>query len=294
MKIALVGAGGQLAFDIARELAGHEVVGLTRTELDIRDASLVHQVMDTIKPQLVINTAAYNLVDKAETDQADAYANNAIGPTNLAKECGRLDLPLIHVSTDYVYGLDADRKTPWEETDAPGPVSVYGNSKLAGENLVRAYCPRHFVLRTCGLYGVKGSRGKGGNFVETMLRLGGQGGPVRVVADQHCTPSATADIARAVAGFVGLIDEPKAYGLYHVTNTGGTTWHQFATEIFRQAGLKVACEPITTAQFNAPARRPPYSVLSTKKMVAAGVPALPSWEEAIGHYLKARANRPSA
>ena len=140
-------------------------------------------------PDVVVNCAAYNFVDKAESEPDAAFAVNAWGVRDLARVCRDLDCVLVHFSTDYVFGLDSGRARPYAETDAPGPVSVYGLSKLAGEYLVRALCPRHFVIRTCGLYGVWGSGGKGGNFVETMLRVAGQGKPLRVVDDQICTPS---------------------------------------------------------------------------------------------------------
>src|SRR5262249_48336234 len=145
---------------------------------------LVRTTLSSLRPDVVVNCAAYNFVDKAEAEPNDAFAVNAAGVRNLALVCRDLDCLLVHFSTDYVFGLEADRRTPWAETDAPGPVSVYGLSKLTGEYLVRFICPRHFVVRTCGLYGVWGSGGKGGNFVETMLRVAGMGKPLRVVADQ--------------------------------------------------------------------------------------------------------------
>src|SRR5262249_20762182 len=159
---------------------------------------------------------------------------------------------------------------PWAEADAPGPVSIYGLSKLAGEYLVRAVCPRHLVLRTCGLYGVWGSGGKGGNFVETMLRLATQGKDLRVVADQECTPSYTRDVAAATVALLGK----GATGLFHVTNAGSCSWHEFARTIFELAGLKPALTPIPSREYNAPARRPAYSVLSNGAYNRLNVPIL--------------------
>lgn len=286
MKIVLVGAGGQLAHDLLQCLAKHDVVPWTREQIDLRQPDGVKDKLAEAGAQAVVNAAAYNLVDQAESEPNEAFLVNAFGPRALAQACGALGIPLCHFSTDYVFGLESS-STPWPETAAPGPVSVYGSSKLAGEYFVRTYCPKHFVLRTCGLYGVKGSRGKGGNFVETMLKLAARGGPVRVVSDQHCTPSYTADVAAAAAALL----ETDHFGLYHVTNSGGTSWHGLASEIFEQAGLVVDCQPITSVEFGAKAQRPPYSVLSTAKLAAAGVPAMPDWKDALSRYLEARKNR---
>ncbi|MFO0947169.1 MAG: dTDP-4-dehydrorhamnose reductase [Planctomycetota bacterium] len=292
MKILLLGAGGQLAHDLSKSLAEHEVLPWTRAELDLGNCPL--DLADRLKAtgaHALVNAAAYNLVDQAETEPEQAYAVNAFGPRLLAKACDAAGMTLCHFSTDYVFGLEPGRGEPWTVCDAPGPVSVYGCSKLAGEYAVRTYCERHFVLRTCGLYGVKGSRGKGGNFVETMLRLAAKGGPLRIVSDQICTPSYTADVARAAAQLLMT----KEYGLYHITNGGQSSWHAFASEIFRQAGHAVECQPITSAEFGAAARRPPYSVLSNEKLHKAGVTPPPDWKDALGRYLEERkSGRPSA
>jgi dTDP-4-dehydrorhamnose reductase len=186
-----------------------------------------------------------------------------------------------------VFGLDAERNTPWTEAECPGPVSVYGLSKLAGEFLVRGNCPRHLVIRTCGLYGVWGGGGKGKNFVETMLRLAAGGKPVRVVNDQRCTPSFTADVATATAALVAS----GATGLFHVTNAGDCTWFELAREIFRAAGVRAEVTPITSAEFGAAARRPSYSVLSNDRLAKAGVPRPRHWTEALAAYLAERTKR---
>lgn len=289
MKILLLGASGQLAHDLKQALSKHEVVGLTRTELDIENVGSVVTGIRDHTPDLVINTAAYNLVDQAETEPHAAFSANCLGPRNLALVCGDMKVPLLHFSTDYVFGLEPPPNGAWKETDAPGPVSMYGVSKLSGEYAVRTHCPKHYVVRTCGLYGVKGSRGKGGNFVETMLRLAGQGKPVRVVDDQQCTPSYTKDVAAAAAALI----ETGQYGLYHLTNSGRCSWYELACEIFRLEGLTVDCQPITSEQFGAPARRPPCSVLDTTKLQQAGVPAPPTWQDAVARYLADRKSNPA-
>jgi dTDP-4-dehydrorhamnose reductase len=233
---------------------------------------------------MVINCAAYNLVDRAESEPDEAIAVNAWGPRSLALICRDADCPLVHFSTDYVFGLAEDRRSPYTEMDAPGPVSVYGTSKLAGEFFVRALCPRHFVIRTCGLYGVWGSGGKGGNFVEKMLRVASQGKPLRVVADQFCTPSYTADVAQAAAELIGT----DQYGLYHVTNAGSCSWHEFAGTIFALEAVQADLMPIPSRDYPLPARRPAYSVLSLDKYASLGLLPPRPWPEALATYLAER------
>jgi dTDP-4-dehydrorhamnose reductase len=286
MLTLVLGAPGQLGRDLVPRLAG-QVVPLGRADVDLTDATTVRAKLTALRPDVVVNCAAYNFVDKAEAEPAVAFAVNAWAVHDLATICRDLDATLVHFSTDYVFGLDDDRTTPYAEADAPGPVSAYGLSKLAGEYLVRSTCPKHFVVRTCGLYGVWGSGGKGGNFVETMLRLAGQGKPLRVVDDQRCTPSFTADVAAATAGLLAT----RAYGLYHVTNAGDCTWYALAAEAFRLAGVKADLAAITSAQFGAAARRPTYSVLSNDKLRSAGVSPPRPWTEALAAYMGERAKR---
>lgn len=282
MRTALIGARGQLGCDLL-PLLGDDVVALGHEDLDITDDSAVTAKLDELQPKLVINTAAYNLVDRAEDEPEVAFAVNALGPRNLAMVCARLGATLLHVSTDFIFGLEGERETPYSETDAPGPVSAYGLSKLAGEYFVRSLCPRHFVVRTCGLYGKAATRGKG-NFVETMLRLGAERDSLGVVDDQRCTPSWTVDVAAALAALA----RTDAYGLYHATNSGSMTWHALAAEIFAQAGIRIALQPITSAEFAAPAQRPPYSVLDCSKLACVIGRELPPWQEALGRYLQQR------
>jgi dTDP-4-dehydrorhamnose reductase len=257
-----------------------DVIGLTRVRADLTNAETLRTTLTELRPDVVVNCAAYNFVDKAESEPETAFAVNAWGVRALASLCRELDCTLVHLSTDYVFGLDENRRTPYTETDAPGPVSVYGLSKLAGEYLVRSLCPKHLVIRTCGLYGVWGSGGKGGNFVETMLRLAAQGKPLRVVADQICTPSYTVDVATATAALVTT----GRHGLYHLTNSGSCSWHAFAAAIFELTGIKADLTPISSAEYQAAARRPSYSVL-------ANTTPLRSWREALAEYLRERPRR---
>jgi len=286
MRIALIGANGQLGSQL-RSVLRAELIPLGRAEVDIAESEQVESALDRTAPQIVVNTAAYNLVDRAEDEPETAYRVNALGPRNLAIWCGRHEVPLLHVSTDYVFsgrvdesGAETIRSVPYTERDCPAPLSAYGVSKLAGEWYVRQHCWRHYVVRTCGLYGRAVSRG-GGNFVETMLRLGREGRTVRVVNDQQCTPTSTSDLADAITALI----ETEAYGLYHATNDGATTWYEFAQTIFRVAELDVDLRPISSAEYGAKAPRSLYSVLDIGKLTATIGTRLRPWQEALTMYL---------
>ena len=284
MRIAVLGSAGQLGRDLLPRLAG-EILPLTRSDVDLANPSTIAPGIAKSKPDVLVNCAAYNFVDRAESEQDAAFATNAWGVRELARVCHDGGTKLVHVSTDYVFGLDETRTSPLTETDPPGPVSVYGLSKLSGEYVARAASPRNLAIRTCGLYGVWGSGGKGGNFVETMLRVAGQGKPLRVVGDQRCTPTYTADLATAIAALVAA----DATGLVHVTNSGDCTWYEFAAEIFQLAGVMADLTAITAAQFGAAARRPAYSVLTSIRLAEYGVPPLRHWKQALAAYLAERA-----
>lgn len=289
MKVAILGAHGQLGRDLCPRLSG-EVIPLSRPDIDLARPDTIRPALNAIRPDVFVNCAAYNYVDKAEAEPDAAFAVNAWGVRELARACAAVGSKLVHFSTDYVFGLDATRTEPVSETDAPGPVSVYGLSKFAGESMIRAEHADHLIIRTCGLYGVWGVGGKGGNFVETMLRVAGQGKPLRVVNDQRCTPSYTADVADTAAALIAA----GATGLFHVTNGGSCTWYELAAETFRLAGVQADLTPITSAQFGAAAKRPPYSVLSNAKLGTVGVAAPRTWQEALGAYLTERRNKPGA
>lgn len=287
MRIALFGAHGQLGTALSSCLT-QELIPLGSSTVDVSNGAQVIPLLDEVMPDLVINASAYNFVDKAEDEPERAFAVNALGPRNLALWCGRRDRPLVHVSTDYVFGLDAARQSPWCETDLPGPLGAYAVSKLAGEAFVQCHAPRHYVLRTCGLYGAAQSAGKG-NFIKTMLRLGAERGAVSVVDDQWCTPTSALDLARAIRSLI----ETDRYGLYHATSSGATTWRRLAEEVFRQAGMSVEVRPITTAEYPTKARRPPYSVLATSKLAGVIGAPLPAWEESLAEYLLQRGGNAS-
>ena len=284
MRYAIIGAKGQLGSELCRSL-GECAIPLDRTQADLTRPELLQNTLEQIKPDVVINCAAYNFVDKAEAEPEQAFAVNAFGPRTLANICEKLGTTLVHWSSDHVYGLDALRRTPYHETDCPGPVSVYGASKLAGEWFVRRLCRRHFVIRTCGLYGHRGSGGKGTNFVETMLRLAREGKSIRVVGDQICTPSFTADMAAAALQIISTRD----YGLYHLTNAGACSWHEFATTIFGLSDLRVSVQAVTSREYAAAAHRPAYSVLSMENLSRLGISPPRPWQDALSDYLQQRA-----
>jgi dTDP-4-dehydrorhamnose reductase len=282
VKFVVLGAAGQLGRDLCPRLPG-EVAALTRDQADLTQPEMLRGALSGLRPDLVINCAAYNLVDRAEIEPHAAFAVNAWGARALARICHELNCVLIHISTNYVFGMEQDRTTPYEETDAPGPISVYGLSKLAGEYCVRSLCRDHLIIRTCGLFGVWGSGGKGGNFVETMLGLAQQKKQIRVVADQVCTPSYTVDVAEAVARLAA----EGCRGIYHVTNSGSCSWHEFATAIFELADVKANVVAVTSQEFGASAPRPAYSVLASR------LPPLRPWRDALAAYLQERVRKKS-
>jgi dTDP-4-dehydrorhamnose reductase len=280
-RISLIGAGGQLATDLAASLPGDAVLFAHR-DLEITDPASIARALEGFHGT-VINTAAYNLVDLAEDEPEKAFAVNAFGVRNLAMYCGAKGLKLVHISSDYVLDADPHSALPLDEDALPDPRSVYAASKLAGEHFVRAYAPDHLIVRTCGLFGVAATKAKG-NFIESMLRLAQTRSELSVVDDQHCTPSFTADVAQAIAELL----QTEATGLFHVTNSGATTWCELAREVFRLEKLNVSVRPITTAEFGAKARRPAYSVLNCAKLQSQIGRQLPQWKDAVKRYLENR------
>lgn len=275
----VLGAGGQLGRELILRLPTDQTRGLTRAEADLTCPSLLAGTLQALRPKVVFNTAAYNLVDAAEEEVAQAFAVNAFGVHRLAQMCRDLDAVLVHFSTDYVFGLEGFRPQPYRESDTPGPVNVYGLSKLTGEYFVRQTQPRHFVIRSSGLYGWPGTGGKGGNFVLTMLRLAAAGKSLRVVDDQVLTPTSVADLAEATLRLI----EASPFGLYHLTNAGQCSWFEFAEAIFTQTGIAADLSPCRSADRNDRARRPEYSVLTTEH--TGPIPRLRPWQAALADYL---------
>jgi dTDP-4-dehydrorhamnose reductase len=283
MHIAVTGAYGQLGGEICRQL-GDRAIPLDIDSLDLTDGSAVIERMLSLAPQAIVNCAAYTQVDRAETEIDKCRAVNATAVEHLVQACNRLDCPLVQISTDYVFGGQYRQPRPWREDDPVCPQGVYAQTKLAGEEAARRH-PKHLILRTCGLY-ARASDSRATNFVRTMLRLGASRPELRVVADQHCTPTYVPHLARAIIFLLGAKTGSIPWGTYHMTNTGETTWHEFAIEIFRLANMNVAVQPITTAEYGAPAARPSYSVLDTSAYHRLGGPAMPDWKEALKEYFE--------
>jgi dTDP-4-dehydrorhamnose reductase len=288
MKVLIIGARGQLGSDLVRACSEWDAVPRTHADMDVCDAEATRRTIEHIRPDAVINTAAFHRVEECEAQPEQAFAVNCLAARNLARACADCRCALVHLSTDYVFA--GDRNYPYAETDPAVPVNVYGASKLAGEHLVRQSCPRHFVVRTSGLYGVAGSSGKGGNFVELMVRLAREGKPIRVVNDQVLTPTYTKDLAHKIKELV----QTTAYGLYHVTNTGQCSWHEFAAEIFYLLNVKPDFAATTTAAFGARVQRPGYSVLAHHALAKIKSEDLRPWHQALLDYLREKGHLQSS
>ena len=273
MRWLVTGAHGQLGSDVLRRLAGEQVTGLGRDELDITDLRAVDRMISELRPDVVVNAAAYTAVDAAESDEPAAHAVNAAGPAALASALSRRGGRLLHVSTDYVF--DGTSSSPYAVDDPTAPRSAYGRTKLAGEQAVRELLPgTGYVVRTAWVYGAVGA-----NFVKTMVRLEGERDTVSVVDDQRGSPTWSADLAR---GLVELAHSSAPAGTYHCTNSGDTTWFGLTRAIFGELGADPQrVLPTTTDAFPRPAPRPAYSVLSGQAWLAAGLTPLPDWADAL-------------
>ncbi len=281
MRTLLIGSRGQLGSDLIDVWNG-DLSTFSHDEFDVTNREQAREIVTRERPGLVINTAAYHRVDDCETTGALAFEVNALGAKNVADAAREVDAAVMFISTDYVQ--DGEKGSPYVEDDLPRPLSVYGTSKLAGEHLVRQSNPKHYVVRSSSLFGVAGASGKGGNFVETMIRKAQAGEPLRVVDDQVSSPTFTADLAGKLQELAGT----ERYGLYHITNSGQTSWHGFAAKIFEFMGLEPSLTPISSDDLGAPARRPTFSVLGNRALKRARLEKLRSWEEALGAYLKAK------
>lgn len=283
MKIAIFGKSGQLGCDIAEALGSHSVVPTDGARVDVTDPEAVNTFVSKSGAEWVVNCAAMTHVDRCESEAVRAFEVNAMGARNVARACAENSAALVHVSTDYVF--DGTKSDPYVESDAPRAINVYGMTKLVGEWFVIDNCPRHFVLRTSGLYGTHECRGKGTNFVETMLRLGGEGKQLSIVEDELLTPTFTEDVAALVARFIEHAPPP---GIYHATNRGSCSWHDFAVEIFRQSNMDVEVTGITSHEWGAPARRPANSVLANRALDRIGMNDFADWQDALSRYLARR------
>lgn len=280
MRVVLLGARSQLGYDILRTWTEDEITPLSHAECDVTDPGAVRAAVAAYMPALVVSLAASHRVDDLERDPGDALRVNAFGAWCVAHAAAEAGAGVMWVSTDYVFAGDAGR--PYTEDDPTDPVNAYGASKAAGERLTALANPRHLIVRSSGLYGVAGASGKGGNFVETMLRLAGEGKPLRVVADQVLGPTSTADLATtmrkvAAAGVAGIV---------HITNQGEVSWHDFAALAFRLCGVRADLSPTTSEAYGAPARRPAFSVLANQRLASLGIAQPPPVEDALCAYLR--------
>lgn len=282
MKVIVIGASGQLGSDVCRELSLAELVPLTHSEVEVTDMDSVKQTFVRYQPEVAINTAAYVRVDDCEDNPDEAFLVNALGARNLAVVASEFDAKLVHISTDYIFGGEADpRATPYTEFDTPVAPNIYGKSKLAGEDFVRHLWKKHFIIRTSALFGVAGSSVKGGNFVETMLRLGKEQDELRVVNDQIFSPTYTKDLARKIA----QLTTTEYYGIFHITNRGSCSWYEFAKEILRLAGLETSVIPVPSEQYHQKAERPRFSVLDNYHLRLLGMDDMRPWQEALRDYM---------
>ena len=277
MKILVTGFKGQLGYDVIKvlESRGIECKGVDIDDFDLTDAAAVSAYIRAYAPAAVVHCAAYTAVDKAEENKELSYAVNVTGTENIARACKAVDAALMYISTDYVFGGEGDK--PFETDEPKAPKSQYGLTKSLGEDKVREYTDKFFIVRTAWVFGVNGN-----NFIKTMIRLGKERDELTVVNDQFGSPTYTPDLAVLLCDMI-VTDK---YGIYHATNEGFISWYDFACAIMKEAGLKAVVHPVTSEQYQAKAARPKNSRLSKKSLDAAGFNRLPSWEDALKRYIK--------
>ncbi|MDO4272826.1 MAG: dTDP-4-dehydrorhamnose reductase [Eubacteriales bacterium] len=277
MKVLVTGVKGQLGHDVMNELAkrGYEGVGVDVEEMDITDSAAVERVMRMAGVDKVMHCAAWTAVDAAEDQVELCRKVNALGTENIAKMCKELDLPMVYLSTDYVF--DGEGTRPWEPDDERHPLNVYGQTKYEGELAIEKYLDKYFIVRIAWVFGVNGK-----NFIKTMLKLSENHDTITVVNDQIGSPTYTYDLARLL---VDMLESDK-YGRYHATNEGLCSWYEFAQEIFRQAGKDVKVVPVSSEEYPAKAKRPHNSRMNKDKLDEMGFTRLPSWQDALSRYLK--------
>lgn len=285
-KILLIGANGQLGKDLIRVLSKEfNVVPVDVDKCDITDAAQVSKTFELHKPDIALSTAAWTDVPGCETNDKKAFEINALGAKYVAQACEKMSCKLLHISTDYVF--DGKKNSPYVETDMPAPINVYGLSKLSGEYYVSAYCTKHFIVRTSGLYGIHPALGKKTNFVETMLNLAKEKNVIKVVDDEILTPTFTVHLAEQIS----VLLNTEHYGTYHATNDGACSWYQFTEKIFELANIKTKLERTTVKEFGSPVRRPAYSVLENQNLKKHGLDTMKKWQEALSDYFLDKENK---
>lgn len=276
MKLLLTGANGQLAHDIIKQFksdSDFHIYAMSKKELDITNKEQVHEMMHQVKPDIVINAAAFTGVDLAETNSLQAYEVNSIGAYHLAKAAEEIGAIIVFISTDYIF--NGKKGAPYIESDVPDPLSVYGNSKWLGERFVELVATKYYIVRTSWLFGLQGN-----NFVKTMLLLAQKGEPIHVVNDQVGSPTYTKDLAYAIKQLIG-----KPYGIYHISNEGSCSWYEFAQTIWEMAGYDpTLIKETSTEQYGATAARPAYSLLSKERLYKNGI-GMRVWKEALQDFI---------
>lgn len=276
MRVLVTGINGQLGHDVVKELSrqGHTPIGVDKEEMDLTDNQAVSSYIQTCKPEAIIHCAAYTAVDAAESNEGLCFQINAEATKVIATEAKHLDIPMIYISTDYVF--DGTKEAEYVETDLPNPINVYGASKLKGEQYVQELLEKYYIVRISWVFGENGN-----NFIKTMLRLGAERDELNIIADQFGSPTSTADLAPLL---VEMIETDK-YGVYHATNEGFCSWYEFAKNIFETAKLDVKVNPIPTTDYPTPASRPMNSKMSKAKLSEA-FELLPTYVEALRAYLE--------
>ncbi|MFH1347302.1 MAG: dTDP-4-dehydrorhamnose reductase [Candidatus Margulisiibacteriota bacterium] len=288
MKILIIGADGQLGTDLCKVIPKNEQIPLTIKDIDITDKDKTLEVIKKYSPDVVINTAAYHHVDECEDKRDLAFAVNAHGAKHAASACKVAGAAMVHISTDYVF--DGKKGSPYVETDPPHPLSVYAESKYAGEQYAQDILDKYFIVRSTGLYGVAGCLGKGGtNFVEGMLKRAASQPELRVVTDEVLSPTYTLDLA----GKINQLVRTQHYGLYHIVNHGSCSWHEFTCKIFELLGRKIVIHKTTSTDFKTKAKRPQYSVLKNAALEKLGMDDMRPWQEALKAYLLEKGHLPA-
>ncbi|NMB48169.1 dTDP-4-dehydrorhamnose reductase [Candidatus Kuenenbacteria bacterium] len=282
MRVALIGSTGQLGTDLKKVIPEGYLIDLDYPDFDLTKKEIIREKLLAIKPDIVINTAAYNLVDRAEEFPEEALAVNHQGVKNLVDVCLELNCILVHYSTDYVFGADLDRHIPYTEDDTPNPVNKYGESKLLGEREVMSRCQKYFLIRASGLFGTAGSQGKGGNFIEAIIKKSRETGELKIVNDQFLTPTYTLDLAKQTWKLI----QTDYFGLYHATSEGECSWYEFARSVMKYIDPALEIASVPSSSYQTVARRPAYCVLENKKLKSLTLNIMRPWVETIPDYLK--------
>jgi len=281
VKVAVIGSNGQLGSDLVKTFmqSGNEVVSLTHSDINIEDITSVQKVLYDIKPEVILNTAAFHVVPKCEDDPVRAFQINSLGTLNMAKVSNEINALNLYYSTDYVF--DGEKKSPYIESDKPNPLNVYAATKLTGEFFTLNYSLKSVVLRISGIYGEVPCRAKGGNFITTMIKAAKEKPEVKVVNDEILTPTPTKSIAEKTLEIINK----ELKGLYHLTCEGQCSWYEFAEVIFSTLEFKTPLSPISVKDMPMVVKRPTYSVLENEKAKQSGISNMPYWKDALVEFL---------